>query len=378
MGRAMFGLQDGTQTMIPISHVEVDEATQELVLSVLRSGRLAQGPVVEQFEVACREMTGARHAVAVSNGTTALELALEAVGIGPGDEVVTTPFTFAATLNAIIHSGATATFSDIADDFTIDPTGVEAALTERTRALMPVHLYGLPADMDALTPWARRRGLRVVEDAAQAHGALIGSRPVGTEDVATFSFYATKNISTGEGGVITTDDDGAAERLRILRNQGMRARYEYVVPGRNARMLDVVAALALGQFARRTAMQATRRCHAAFLGEALAGIDGLVLPAEPAGRTSAWHQYTVRVTSDARVDRDTLAAELTAAGVGTGVYYPRAVYDYDCYRSHPRVRITPCPRAERFATEVLSLPVHPALSPTDLERIVAAVRRVLA
>lgn len=374
----MLGLQDRTQAVIPISHVEVDAATEELVLSVLRSGRLAQGPVVEQFEACCREMTGARHAVAVNNGTTALELALEALGVGPGDEVVTTPFTFAATLNAIIHSGATATFADVTDDFTIDPAGVEAALTDRTRALMPVHLYGLPADMDALTPWARRRGLRIVEDAAQAHGAMIGSRPVGTEDVATFSFYATKNISTGEGGVITTDDDEVADQLRILRNQGMRARYEYVVPGRNARMLDVIAALAIGQFARRTVMQTTRCTHAEFLGEALAGIGGLVLPAEPPGRASAWHQYTVRVTSDARVDRDTLAAELMKAGVATGVYYPRAVYDYDCYRSHPRVRISDCPRAERFATEVLSLPVHPALSQSDLERIAAAVRRVLA
>lgn len=364
--------------MIQISHVVVDEATQERVLSVLRSGRLAQGPVVEQFEACCREMTGARHAIAVNNGTTALELALEALGVGPGDEVVTTPFTFAATLNAIIHSGATATFADIGEDFTIDPTGVEAALTDRTRAVMPVHLYGLPADMDALTPWARRHGLRVVEDAAQAHGALIGARPVGTEDVATFSFYATKNISTGEGGVITTDDDEVADRLRVLRNQGMRARYEYVVPGRNARMLDMVAALAIGQFAGATTMQATRRRHAMFLNEALAGIEGLELPSEPVGRTSVWHQYTVRVTSEARVDRDALAAELTTAGVGTGVYYPRAVYDYECYRSHPRVRTSPCPRAEQFATQVLSLPVHPALSPADLERIVATVRRVLA
>ncbi len=216
--------------MIPISRVVVDAETEHRVLEVLRSGQLAQGPMVARFEQHCAQMAGTTHAVAVNNGTTALELALQAMDIGPGDEVITTPFTFAATVNAIVHSGAEVRFADVTDDYTIDPAGIEAQVTSRTKAIMPVHLYGLPADMAAIGAIAKRHGLGIIEDAAQSHGATIDGQPVGGWGLACFSFYATKNLSTGEGGAVTTNDDVLADRMRVLRNQGMRARYQYEMP----------------------------------------------------------------------------------------------------------------------------------------------------
>jgi perosamine synthetase len=363
--------------MIPLSRVKIDEETESLVLEVLRSGQLAQGPMVARFEEQCRLMAGTSAAVAVNNGTTALELALQALEIGPGDEVITTPFTFAATVNAIVHSGAEVRFADVGDDYTIDPEAIRAQVNGRTKAIMPVHLYGLPADMTAISGIAREHSLGIIEDAAQAHGATIDGKPIGGFGLACFSFYATKNLSTGEGGVITTNDEALAERMRILRNQGMRARYAYEMPGHNYRMMDLVAALAMSQFEHREAMEAARRANADHLSKGLADIAGLVLPFEPQGRRSVWHQYTVRVLPDARLSRDEVVEALQARGVGCGVYYPHAAYDYDCYRNHPRIHVQSCPNSEAFAATVLSLPVHQHLQPPDLDTIVEAVRTVL-
>ncbi len=363
--------------MIPLSKVVVDAETEALVLETLRSGQLAQGPMVARFEELCRTMAATAHCVAVNNGTTALELALKVANIGPGDEVITSPFTFAATVNAIVHSGATAVFADITDDFTINPVLVSEQLTDRSRAIMPVHLYGLPADMVSLTSTAEAHNLRIIEDAAQAHGATVNGNNIGAYDLATYSFYATKNLATGEGGAITTNSDADNERMRILRNQGMRARYQYEEPGFNLRMMDLVAALAISQFEGRVSMEARRRHNARALTEGLAGIDGLVLPFEPAGRSSVWHQYTVRISPDARHSRDDVMKLLQENGVGCGVYYPYAAYDYDCFRNHPQVRWERCPVAEACAAEVLSLPVHQHLSEADLETIITTVRRVM-
>jgi perosamine synthetase len=364
--------------MIPLSKVVVDAKTEELVVQTLRSGQLAQGPMVARFEEACCAMAGTKHAVAVNNGTTALELALAVANIGPGDEVITSPFTFAATVNAIVHSGATAVFADIADDFTVDPKLVVAQLTAQSKAIMPVHLYGLAADMDTLSQVATDNNLRIIEDAAQAHGARVGSGLVGGYDLATFSFYATKNLNTGEGGVVTTNSDSDADRMRVLRNQGMRARYQYEEPGHNYRMMDLVAALAISQFEDRVAMETARQSNAATLNAGLQNIAGLITPSEPANRTSVWHQYTVRVTPEAKHSRDELMAKLQELGVGCGVYYPYAAYDYDCYRNHPLVRWAPCPNAESAAAQVLSLPVHQHLSASDLNTIIQSVHKVLS
>jgi perosamine synthetase len=363
--------------MIPLSKVVVDTQTEELVLQTLRSGQLAQGPMVERFENYCREMAATTHAVAVNNGTTALELALAVANIGPGDEVITTPFTFAATVNAIVHSGATAVFADITDDFTVDPKLISELITESTRAIMPVHLYGLPADMPSINALAQAHQLRVIEDAAQAHGATIDDVPVGGADLATFSFYATKNLATGEGGVVTTNNANDADRMRVIRNQGMRARYQYEEPGHNMRMMDLVAALAMSQFEQRAHMEARRRSNAATLQQGLRGIEGLLVPVEPAGRSSVWHQFTIRVTSEARYQRDEVMQQLQSRGVGCGVYYPYAAYDYDCFRSHPQIRWQPCPMAERAASEVLSIPVHQHLTESDLDVIVSTIRQVM-
>ena len=360
--------------MIRLSPVALGSEEEQLVLEVLRSGQLAQGPMVERLEDAFRDVCGVGEAVAVSNGTIALVAALQALGIGPGDEVVTSPFTFAASLNAILEVGAMARFADIGDDFTLDPAAVEAALGPRTVAIMPVHLYGLPARMEQISSIAERRGLAIIEDAAQAHGARFAGRAVGSFGAGCFSLYATKNVTSGEGGVITTNATELADRLRLLRNQGMRERYQYEVPGHNYRMTELQAAVAVPQLDRLPASNERRRRNAARLSEGLRDVAGLMTPREDPQRTHVFHQYTVRVTEEAQWDRDRLSTELARLGVETGVYYPRAVYDYDCYRSHPGVRIETMPEAEAAAGEVLSLPVHPGLSDRDLHRIVDAVR----
>lgn len=363
---------------IPISKCELGEQEEALVLEVLRSGHLAQGPMVERLESAFSDLVGTRHALAMSSGTTALVAAIEALELDPGDEVLTSPFTFAATLNAILESGATATFADVGDDFNLDPTDVAASITERTRVLMPVHLYGLGADMRALTTTASQHGLAIVEDAAQAIGATVGGRAIGSFGIAgCFSLYATKNVTTGEGGVITTDNDAFAARVRLLRNQGSSVRYQYDIPGHNYRMTDVHAAIGIPQMKRLSTTTDRRRENARTLAAACAGLRGVVVPGELPGRDHVWHQFTLRITPEAKLTRDDLAGALAARGIATGIYYPRVVFDYDCYRNHPRVKARPTPRAQAMASEALSLPVHPGLSATDLQQIAQSVTEFL-
>lgn len=361
--------------MIPLSAVDVRDA-EPLVAEVLRSGALVQGPMVRRLEALFADVTGVPHAVAVNSGTTALVAALQVLDLSPGDEVITSPFTFVATLNAILHAGATVRFADVsAHDFCLDPDTVE--IGPRTRVLMPVHLYGQPADMGRLAPLARRAGLVIVEDAAQAVGATFDSSPVGGYGLGCFSLYATKNVTTAEGGVVTTADDTLADRLRLLRNQGMRQRYCYELPGHNYRMTDLHAAIGIPQLARLDDINDARTRNAERLTKRLAGLPGLVVPITMPGRSHVWHQYTVRVTEHARVSRDELAARLERLGVATGVYYPRLAFDYDCYRAHPRVITSDTPVARQLTREVLSLPVHPALTDADLDAIVDAVGSVL-
>jgi dTDP-4-amino-4,6-dideoxygalactose transaminase len=363
--------------MIPITTVQFGQAEEALVLEVLRSGLIAQGPKVAELEAAFAERQGSKHAIAVNNGTTALIAALQVLDLEPGDEVVTTPFTFVATLNAILQSGATAVFADVRDeDFNIDPTAIEARLTPRTRVLLPVHLYGQLADMDPISSLAAAHDLHVLEDAAQAQGATYRGRPAGATGLATFSLYATKNMTTGEGGIITTDDDVLADRLRLLRNQGMRARYQYEMAGNNYRLTDLQAAIGIPQLARYDETVAARRSNAERLAAGLSDVPGIVVPRALEGRGHVWHQFTIRVTPNSPVSRDELAAKLLEAGVGSGVYYPRLVFDYDAYAGHPNIRIGDVPTAQRLTREVLSLPVHPALSDADLDRIAGAVAEI--
>lgn len=356
--------------MIPAVDVRLGAAEEALVLEVLRSGQLAQGPKVAALEEAFAAAHGVAHAIAVSNGTVALVAALRALGIGRGDEVITTPFGFNATLNAILEVGATPVFADVADDYTVAPDAMAALVGSRTAALLPVHLYGLPADMAAIEALAGRHGLAIVEDAAQAHGAAHGGRRVGSSGMGAFSLYGTKNITSGEGGLVTTDDGGLAERVRLLRNQGMRARYDYVLPAVNWRLTDLQAAVALPQVRRLDRINAARAANADRLTKDLSDVAGLVLPYTPAGRTHVWHQYTIRVTG---MERDEFCARLTAAGVGHGIYYPKLMHDYECYDSP----VVDTPNARKYAAQVVSLPVHPSLSEADLDRIAEAVRAAL-
>lgn len=364
-----------TVERIRISQPHLGPEVESLVVEVLRSGRLAQGPMVARFEQLCAAMAGTAHAVAVCNGTVALEAALRVAGIGPGDEVITTPLTFAATLNAILRCGATVRFADIDDDFTINPAHAESMITARTRGVMPVHLYGLVADLEAICSFAARHSLTVIEDAAQAHGASQGDRRAGAAGLGCFSFYATKNVAAGEGGCITTDDAAWADALRVLRNQGMRRRYEYVMVGENWRMTDVAAAIAIPQMERLAEINAARRRNAAQLSVLLAGEERITTPQTPPSRQHAWHQYTVLLADG--VDRDRLVAQMDEAGIDCGVYYPRLVWDYDAYRQHPQVLVTPTPAAASVARRCLSLPVHPGLTEGDLQRVAETLRTAI-
>lgn len=363
--------------MIPITTVQFGADEERLVLEVLRSGSIAQGPKVKQFEDRFAELFGVKHAVAVNNGTTALVAALEVLDLQPGDEVVTTPFTFVATLNAILEAGATATFADIReDDFNIDPESVASRITERTKVLLPVHLYGQMADMDPLAKLASDNNLRILEDSAQSHGATYKGRYSGSYGLGTFSLYATKNITTGEGGLITTDDDELADRVRVLRNQGMRARYEYEVAGHNYRLTDLQAALGLPQLERYSEIVARRQHNAARLIEGLDGIAGIAVPRQLEDRTHVWHQFTIRITPEVRVGRDEFVSALQERGIGCGVYYPKVLPDYGAYRHHPRVIKSDVPVATRIAREVVSLPVHTHLTDTELDEIISTVRSI--
>ncbi|MDT8910285.1 DegT/DnrJ/EryC1/StrS family aminotransferase [Amycolatopsis sp. PS_44_ISF1] len=366
--------------MIPITVVDVRDA-EDLVVEVLRSGAIAQGPMVERFEGAFAPIAGTKHAVAVNNGTTALVASLQALDLEAGDEVITSPFTFVATLNAILEAGATVRFADIRrDDFALDPDAVAAAVTDRTKVLMPVHLYGQTADMGKLAPLAAERGLEIIEDSAQSVGASFEGRAAGSYGIGCFSLYATKNVTTAEGGVITTDDDELADKLRVLRNQGMRARYQYEVAGHNYRMTDLHAAVGIPQLEKLDQLTAARQANAKRLSEGLAGTPGLDIPRVLPGREHVWHQYTVLIGPHAMLSRDELASALTAHGIGNGVYYPKIVFDYECYRGHPLIpdaKVEDYPVAGAVAAQALSLPVHPHLTESDVDQIVETVREAL-
>lgn len=337
------------------------------MLEVLESGMLAQGPRVAAFEEAFTRVTGARHAIATSSGTTGLHLALLAHGIGPGDEVITSPFTFIASVNTILFTGATPVFADIEEgSFNIDPKRMEAVITPRTKALMPVHLYGQPCDMDEISALARKHGLAIIEDAAQAVGATYRGRQAGSFGTGVFSLYATKNVMSGEGGMITTDDDHVADQCRLLRNHGMRKRYQYETLGYNFRLTDVLAAIGLAQLDRMPEATKRRRANARFLN---AQIESVTTPVVKEGREHVWHQYTIRVPDG--MDRDAAVKRLDEAGIGTGIFYPHGAHRFDHVKEV--VGDLEMPVTDLVASSVISLPVHPLLEQPDLERIAAAV-----
>jgi dTDP-4-amino-4,6-dideoxygalactose transaminase len=356
--------------VIPIARPRMGDEEKELVWSALSSGMLAQGGRVRELEERFAAFVGAEHAVATSSGTTALHLALLANGIGPGDEVITVPFTFIASATSIVYTGARPVFVDVReDDFCIDPDLVEAAITPRTRAILPVSLYGQPADMPALAEIASRRGLALVEDAAQAHGAAVGDRRSGSWGTGCFSFYPTKNMTTGEGGMLTTSDPEVAERTRLLREHGMKVRYHHDSLGYNFRMTDIHASIGLAQLTKLPANNERRRQIAARYD---AELRGVAVPTVRPGVTHVYHQYTIRVP-----DRDAFAARLADRGVGSGIYYPIPVHQQKPFvaRGYGDGHF---PVTERLCGEVLSIPVHPSLTDEEVTAVIAAVNAVAA
>ena len=352
---------------IHVAAPRISDEARALVEQVLDSGRLAAGPMVERFEAQCAEMAGVEHAIAVSSGTDALEVAVDALDLGDHDVVLTTPFTFAATANAVLRAGARVRFVDIDDDHLLDLDLLTAAIEESDSvgAVIPVHLFGLAPDMFDLEE--RAGSIPIIEDAAQAHGGSVGERRVGSFGAGCFSYYATKNVMSGEGGVITTDDDGWADTMRTIRNQGMAGRYEYIRVGRNCRMTELQAAIAIPQMASLDQITAVRRDNSLRMIKNLAGLDGAVVPREPAGRTHVWHQCTVLVPDG--IDRDAVVAQMQTHGVHPGVYYPQALNDIEVYRDHPRVDAGSTPRARAAAARCVSLPIHQALDSADIDRV---------
>ena len=356
--------------MIPIARPLIGEEEQEAVRQVLASGALVQGKRVAEFEARFAEAVGVRHGVAVSNGTLALWVALLAHGVGPGDEVVTSPFSFIASANAALYVGAKPVFVDIdPDTYTLDPDAVREAITPRTRAILPVHLYGGMADMDRLTAVADEHSLVVVEDACQAHGAALHGRRAGSFGTGAFSFYPTKNITTAEGGIVTTNDDRVAEQARLLRNHGQRERYLHETLGFNFRMTELQAAIGLVQLGYLEKWTERRIANASYLSGRLAGVRTPVV--RPDSR-HVFHQYTIRVAAERRA---AFIQRLTSLGVGTAIHYPRPIHKQPVYEKMGFVDRLPV--AEQAAQEVVSLPVHPAVSPSDLERITGAVHAAL-
>lgn len=353
-----------TAHFIPPVRVLIGSEERRAVDRVLRSGVVVQGQEVAHFEAEFSAIVGDRPCVAVNSGTSALHLGLLAAGIGPGDEVIVPSFTFAATANAVAVTGAEPVFADIDPvNFCLNPEAVRAAITPRTAAILPVHLYGHPADIQALREIASRHGLALFEDACQAHAAKIDGEPVGTlGQFAAFSFYATKNMTTGEGGMVVCEDEEVARTVRLLRNQGMERRYANEVIGFNFRMTDIAAAIGRVQLQQLAGWTEVRRRNAQYFD---AHIAGVVTPKVATGIDHVYHQYTVR-----HPQRDRLHEALTAEGIGAMIYYPTPVH-----RLAPYNQSLDLPETHLACSEVLSIPVHPGVSIDGLERVVRAVNR---
>lgn len=357
--------------MIPISKPFIGEAEKQAVMEVLESGMLVQGSRAAKLEEKFAEVCNTKFAVATCSGTTALHTALLAHEIGPGDEVITTPFTFMASVNVILYVGAKPVFVDIEENtFNINPALIEAAITPRTRAILPVHLYGNPCNMEAIMGIAEKHGLAVIEDACQAVGAKFQGQPVGSFGAGCFSLYATKNIMAGEGGMITTNDENIAKRCRMIRNHGMQRRYYHDMLGYNFRISDLHAAIGLAQIDRLADFTEARRRNASFLNSHLTSV---VTPRACPGYDHVWHQYTIRV--DGGRERDAAVKSLNEAGIGTGIFYPIPAYK-QAYLAGYGYGDLYLPVTERLVNEVISLPVHPQLTQMDLQTIVEGVNKL--
>lgn len=359
---------------IPMDRPYIGEEEKQAVMRVLDSGHLPQGPVVKEFEERFAELCDTKHAIATSSGTTALTTALIASGVEPDDEVIIPPFSFVATATSVLSARANPVFVDIEPDtFNIDPTKIEAAITERTTAIMPVHLYGHPADMKAIKAIADKHNIALIEDAAQAHGAEIDGQPVGGWGMAGFSLYASKNMMSGEGGMVTTNNDELAEKARMVRNHGMHQRYFHEIVGFNFRLTDVMAAIGVEQSKRLTGWNAKRRENAQYYSKHL---EGVKVPQVREGYTSAWHQYTITVPEGA--DRDSLVKGLQEHGIGAYVFYPLPIHQQPMLQDFISTDSPPdLPVTLNLTKRVISLPVNPFVTDEERDYIVETVNRLV-
>jgi dTDP-4-amino-4,6-dideoxygalactose transaminase len=365
---------------IPLARPYFDEREEELVLEVLRSGRLSLGPTIDRFEELVAERVGAPYAAAVSSGTSGLHLLARIAGLGPGDEAITSPVSFAASANCFIFEGATPVFADVdPQTLNLDPAAVEAAITERTKAVVAVDMFGYPCELDELRAICDRHGLALIEDAAEALGAEYKGRPVGGQGVsAVFGFYPNKQVATGEGGVVVTHSEDEWKLLRSMRNQGRDydggAWFHHVRLGFNYRWTDVQAALGIGQLEKLDRLLALRAEVAERYARLLDDVEVELLCADDADHRRSWFVYVIALPRG--TDRDRVMSELRAQGIGTADYVP-------CVHLQPYMRETYgfaeglCPVAEDVASRTLALPFFPLLEAEDQERVVEALRAAL-
>lgn len=355
---------------INIASPIIEQEEIDNVVEVLKSGMIAQGPKVAEFEKEFASWVGADYGVATNNGTSALHTAMLACGIGEGDEVITTPFTFIATSNAVLYVGAKPVFVDIdGDTFNIDPNKIEEAITDKTKAIVVVQLYGQSADMDPILEIAKKHDLIVIEDACQAHGATYKGKKVGSiGDVACFSFYPTKNMTTSEGGMITTSNKDIAEKARIFRAHGSSIKYHHDYIGYNFRMTDIEAAIGLAQLKKVDKFDDLRIKNAAYLDDGLKDVKGITTPVVAKGCRHVYHQYTIKVEGD----RDKWIDFLTEKGIGSGIYYPIPLYNQKVYKNLGYNQSLPV--TDEIVKKVISIPVHPSLSKDDLDEIIKVLK----
>ncbi len=385
---ALHGGRPVRERMLPYGRHEVDEADIQAVVEVLRGDWLTNGPTVRRFEEAFAERVGAGFAVALSSGTAALHAAAHVAGIQPGDEVITSPLTFLASANCLLYCGATPVFADIdPDTLNLDPRSIEEKLSPRTKAILPIHFAGLPCAMDRIHAVARSRNLTVIEDAAHALGAAIGGRPVGgLSEFTTFSFHPVKHITTGEGGMVTTNDADLAERLRRFRNHGIERevrqrqatwRQDMVTFGVNYRLTDLQSALGLSQLRRLDASLKRREEIAARYHAAFAAMPEVMLAPTQLGNRHAWHIYPLRLDRDRlREDRETIFQALRAENIGVMVHsLPVHLHPY--YQERFGTRRGMCPAAEAAADQLLTLPLFPRMTDGDAADVIAAVGKVI-
>ncbi len=359
---------------IPIAKPEIGPEEINAVTEVLESGMLAQGKVVKEFEEKFAEYIGVEHSVAVSNGTVALDVALKALEIGPGDEVITSAFSFIASGNCVLFQNANPVFADIdSKTFNIDPSDVAEKITSKTKAIIPVHIFGHPANMDAIKELADDKDIVVVEDAAQSHGAEYKGQKTGSlGTMGCFSFYATKNMMTGEGGIITSNDQKLADKMRLIRSHGEVKKYTHNFLGYNYRMTNLTASIGLVQLKKLDRFNKKRQENAALLSKGIDEIAGLTAPYVDSDVKHVFHQYVMRVENEFPMNRDELSSYLYGKGIGVAVHYPIPIYKQSLYQKLGYSE-TKCPNTEDACVKVLSLPVHPFVGDKDINYMLSTL-----